>query len=715
MWNEFEKYKSELSEQYSSPVWQGGIDTEQLKTDANKILYGDGDIPSKKARAIAYILENTPICITEHDFFQDQMNHANIMLEFLNDRVWSVICETVGGDSYSEAYQSGTATPVMDFGHIAPDWDFLMKNGIVGVLKRLRHYKDINDKSKQPFYDNSILVYEAIITYINRLANAAEKYKTDKMRFCADNLRQLTVSAPQNLAQAMQLTFLIYFIQWKLDTTQIRSLGGIDRLYYPFFKRDTENKTFTIEQVRELTDDFLWKINAMRVTANTPFNICGKDENGSGNEYTLLLLEEYQKLNIFDPKMHLLYYKDTNKEIINRILKMIRSGNNSFVFINADTAEKALCKIGIEPQDAQRLTVFGCYEVSAEGNEVPCTCASYSNMAKAVEYVFTNGMDSSVNTQLGVKTGEDFKSFDDFMSAIKTQLKTIADIPMKLISRYEPFYNIVCPSPVMSASYQCSCERGLDLYSGGAKYSNSSIIGVGIATLADSCTAVKKIVFTDKIISFSELKQALLSNWNGFSRIQNICKTLCPKYGNNDNEADSIAIELAKCFADHINSKPNGRGGVFRCALFSVDTRFQFGKKTCATPDGRFSGDALSKNAAASIGQDKNGVTSLINSALKLNMTDFPGGCVADIVLHSSAVAGDDGMFAFQSLLQTYMNQGGASIHFNVLDPKSLIAAQKEPEKYRNLQIRLCGWNVRFVDLSKKEQDEFILQASAEQ
>lgn len=498
MWNEFEKYKSELSEQYSSPVWQGGIDTEQLKTDANKILYGDGDIPSKKARAIAYILENTPICITEHDFFQDQMNHANIMLEFLNARVWSVICETVGGDSYSEAYQSGTATPVMDFGHIAPDWDFLMKNGIVGVLKRLRHYKDINDKSKQPFYDNSILVYEAIITYINRLANAAEKYKTDKMRFCADNLRQLTVSTPQNLAQAMQLTFLIYFIQWKLDTTQIRSLGGIDRLYYPFFKRDTENKTFTIEQVRELTDDFLWKINAMRVTANTPFNICGKDENSSGNEYTLLLLEEYQKLNIFDPKMHLLYYKDTNKEIINRILKMIRSGNNSFVFINADTAEKALCKIGIEPQDAQRLTVFGCYEVSAEGNEVPCTCASYSNMAKAVEYVFTNGMDSSVNTQLGVKTGEDFKSFDDFMSAIKTQLKTIADIPMKLISRYEPFYNIVCPSPVMSASYQCSCERGLDLYSGGAKYSNSSIIGVGIATLADSCAAVKKIVFKGK-------------------------------------------------------------------------------------------------------------------------------------------------------------------------------------------------------------------------
>ena len=236
MWNEFEKYKSELSEQYSSPVQQGGIDTEKLKTDENKILYGNGDIPSKKARAIAYILENTPICITEHDFFQDQMNHANIMLEFLNDRVWSVICETVGGDSYSEAYQSGTATPVMDFGHIAPDWDFLMKNGIVGVLKRLRHYKDINDKSKQPFYDNSILVYEAIITYINRLANAAEKYKTDKMRFCADNLRQLTVSAPQNLAQAMQLTFLIYFIQWKLDTTQIRSLGGIDRLYYPFFK-----------------------------------------------------------------------------------------------------------------------------------------------------------------------------------------------------------------------------------------------------------------------------------------------------------------------------------------------------------------------------------------------------------------------------------------------------------------------------------------------
>ena len=276
----------------------------------------------------------------------------------------------------------------MDFGHIAPDWEFLMKKGIVGVLERLHRLKKTSDKSKYEFYDNCTAVYEAIIAYIKRLASVAEKFKTDKMRFCAENLTQLTVSAPQNIAQAMQLTFLIYLIQWRLDGTQIRSLGGIDRLYYPFFKNDVESKTFTLDQIRELTDDFLWKISATKVQANTPFNICGKD---------------------------------------------------------------------------------------------------------------------------------------------------------------------------------------------------------------------------------------------------------------------------------------------------------------------------------------KNGVTALINSILKLNLENFPGSCVADIVLHRSAVCGTDGMSAFYSLLKTYMNCGGASIHFNVLDPQSLIAAQKEPEKYKNLQIRLCGWNVRFIDLNKKEQDEFIIKSTMAQ
>lgn len=715
MWNEFEKHKSELYGQYSVNNWQDGQPPDVLKENVYKILSADADTASKKSTAIAYILKNARIAISENEFFQDALDHQYIMQDFLWNRSQAVISETVGREYYSQIYQSGTATPVMDFGHIAPDWEFLMKNGIAGVLERLRRLKNANDKSKYEFYDNCIVVYEAIITYIKRLASAAGKFKTDKMRFCAENLRQLTISAPQNIAQAMQLTFLIYLIQWRLDGTQIRSLGGIDRLFYPFFKNDTENKTFTVDQIRELTDDFLWKISAMKVQANTPFNICGKDENGSGNDYTMLLLEEYQKLDIYDPKMHVLYYNDTKPEIIEKILEMIRKGNNSFVFINADVSEKALIKIGISPSDAKRLTVYGCYEVSAEGTEVPCTCASYSNMAKAVEYVFTNGIDCMTNMQMGAKTGESFENFDEFLNAVKLQLKTVADIPMNVIRKYEPYYNLICPSPVMSSTYKCSCERGLDLYSGGAKYSNSSIIGVGIATLVDSCAAVKKIVFDDKTVSFSELKQALVSDWNGYEKIRNLCVNLCPKYGNGDNEADIIAKDLAKCYASHINNKPNGRGGVFRCALFSVDTRFQFGEKTLATPDGRFHGEPLSKNAAASIGMDKNGVTALINSVLKLDLENFPGGCVADIVLHRSAVRGADGMSAFHSLLKTYMNCGGASIHFNVLNPQSLIAAQKEPEKYKNLQIRLCGWNVRFVDLNKKEQDEFILKSAMAQ
>jgi formate C-acetyltransferase len=163
-----------------------------------------------------------------------------------------------------------------------------------------------------------------------------------------------------------------------------------------------------------------------------------------------------------------------------------------------------------------------------------------------------------------------------------------------------------------------------------------------------------------------------------------------------------------------VNGVPNGRGGVFRWGQFSVNIRSIFGEKCAASPDGRYFGEALSKNAVAAVGQDKGGVTALLASVLKLRADRIPDGCVADVVLHSSAVKGEEGMAAFEALLTTFMASGGGSVHFNVLSPEVLLKAQAEPEKYRNLQIRLCGWNVRFVNLNKQEQDEFILQAAQE-
>lgn len=282
---------------------------------------------------------------------------------------------------------------------------------------------------------------------------------------------------------------------------------------------------------------------------------------------------------------------------------------------------------------------------------------------------------------------------------------------MNYITEIEKHYDEIFPDPIHSAMYDDSVEKGIDVYEGSAKYNNSSMYYYFIATLVDSMTAVKKIVFEDKIVTFDQLCEILKNNWEGNEKIRAIVRNMPEKYGNNNPVADEITKDITDFCASLTNNRPNGRGGVFKASCFSIDRGFPTGEKTMATPDGRYAGEPLSKNLCASTAMDKNGITALINSVTKIDHTKFPNGTVLDVVLHPSAVSGEDGLDAFYGILKTYMNKGGLAMHGNVFNPEILKAAQKTPEKYSTLQVRVCGWNAYFVNLSKAEQDAFIKQA----
>lgn len=715
MFNRFEQDKDILKLQYEKDNWADGMKIEDLFVGVDNVIskYINTSFGKAKAEAIAYILRNAEIEVNPLDIFADKINCSDIMPNLREER--KEILKNSLGNIEVPFSQSGAFDALMDFGHISSDWDYLISNGIVGVIENLEKYRSLHldDAEKLEFYDNSLTVYRAIIDLFFRIAVLAEQTGTKQSLFVAENMKALAISKPKTVAQAMQLTLIMYNIQTNLDSTIVRSLGGIDHIYYPFYKNDIESGLFTEVDERNIVKYFLWKISAIKAIANTPFYIGGKDANGNDmtNDFTYLLLEEYRKLDIYDPKIHVMCNDRLPQKLIDMVFETIREGKNSFVFMNTDVAIKSLEKIGISSEDAKRLTVYGCYEPAAEGTEIPSTCGGLVNMAKAVELAVYNGVDVITNEAIGLKTGEEFNNFEEFLIAVKLQLKHITVACMDIISKFEPHYKDVCTSPIMSATYKSSLESGKDLYSGGAKYNNTSIVGMGIATLTDSCMAVKKLVFEEKIISFKNLKQVLLNDWKNNENLLLLAKNKCLKYGNNNKEADSIAVELFDVFANEINNRPNGRNGVFRCGLFSVDWRFGFGEKTSATPDGRRCGETLSKNVCAVTGQDKNGVTALIQSILKFNSEKIPDGCVTDIVLHHSAVSGEDGLVALNGLLKAFLSGGGSSIHFNVLNPTVLRDAQKHPEKYQNLQVRLCGWNVRFIDLSNIEQNEFILQA----
>jgi formate C-acetyltransferase len=232
-----------------------------------------------------------------------------------------------------------------------------------------------------------------------------------------------------------------------------------------------------------------------------------------------------------------------------------------------------------------------------------------------------------------------------------------------------------------------------------------------IASFVDSVCAVKKFVFDEKRFTFEELGEILKSNWTANPKLRAEALRISEKYGNSNTLADELTVWVSELCARLTNNKPNGRGGVFKAALFSINHCYPEGKNVMATPDGRLAGEPISKNLCASTAQDKNGITALINSVTKIDHAAFPTGSVLDVVIHPSAVSGEDGLDAFLGILKTYIARGGYALHGNVFDANQLRRAQREPEKYKNLQVRVCGWNSYFLNLSPEEQDAFIRQA----
>lgn len=703
MYNSFDNCKNEIKENMNKNSFSCGMSLDELKVSLNQVKekYKNESISKIKAELIAFILGNAGIDICDGDIFAFRINHGDFMIDFLNANKSNPECAKIT-ESIKNYNETKTFYADMDFGHIAPDWQYVLDKGISGIIGDLEEEsKKHTEKGKNAYYNDRIYVYNAIKKFFLRYSELALETGGKKGQFIADNLRFLAENPPATLAQAMQLMLMIYIIQTKLDTVIVRSLGGLDRMFYPFYKSDLESGRYKREELEEILKYFYFDISCMKVTANMPFYICGVDENGNdtSNEFTFILLDVYRQLDIYDPKIHIMYHENINRDIVNIVLEMIREGKNSFVFMNTKLASDALEAIGVSSDDAKRVIVYGCYEPAAEGTEIAATCGGMVNLVKAVENV--------------LYSGKNFDMFEAFYDAVVNEIISYTKLCMDTIAAYEPNYKNVCPSLIMSPTFKDSRENGIDVYEGGARYNNTSIVGVGLATLVDSLVVIKRVVFEGKLKTLDELKEILLSNWEKDEKLRLTVKNRYAKFGNNNKEADSLATDIYEQFANVINGKKNGRGGVFRCGMFSVDWRYFMGRKTGATPDGRKSGEPLAKNLAASLGQDKKGVTSYLNSLLKLDGKKCPDGYVADVVLHSSAVQGEDGMAAFKGLLDTFMKNGGFSVHFNVLNKETLINAQKEPDKYRNLQIRLCGWNVLFVDLNKEQQDEFIKQSEA--
>ena len=663
----------------------------------------ESDVLKADCDIIIYLLEHCQITFGPEDRFFGSVNCGGVMQKVIRERLQPYIQQLKQSPLW-EGHAARAYSGSYDFGHTSAQWESVISLGIFGLRCRIAEYREYAPQEKHAFYDDIGRVYDAALRFMKRAAAEAARCGKREM---AEGLEFLSENPPENLFQAMQTSVVYYILQQMFDGTILRTMGRLDRLFYPFFVKEDR------EVAEALLLDYIRQIDRFEAAANIPFAICGSDLDGRWvvNELSYLLLRTYQKAGTVNTKLHLLYVPGMPDDIVELALDGVRHGDNSIVFMSDPQIIRSLEKLGADHVDAVNYHVVGCYECGAEG-ELTCSCNARVNIPKALELTLNDGVDMLTGIRIGLANERPLDSFENLYAQFQRQLAQMCRCAMEETDIFEPHYAKLHGAPILSGTYLSALERGEDLYCGqGAKYNNSSLNAIGLATAADSLCAIRKLVYEDGTVTLAELVELLKNDWAGAEALRLRIKNKFPKFGMGDARADALAKDIADTLAYVVSGKPNKKKGCWRLGLFSIDWRWELGEKCAASADGRKTGETLSQNSGATFGADREGATAHLLSVASIDSTNTPNGTIADLDLHTSAVRGSNGLRSMVATLKTYFDLGGFAVHYNVLDTQVLREAKAHPDRYPNLQVRLCGWNVLFNTLSEREKDDFIARS----
>lgn len=739
IWNTFERDRKILDSMYRNAVYDPATGREYpvLKQEAQKLLENLGDVPHPiaKAKIVEHILNNVQLGLCPEDWFgilwdaQRVTNKINAGCDF--DKIARVSLYKWQSELYAgelacyndprciQAREAKLIVIYPDYDHSTPCWHDILSLGLNGLLERVLDYQaksDHSDPKKQAFFEGIVLTYRALIRFMGRLAAYVEAHESagPKMPLLAKALRSIETGAPQNTYEALLLALIYWKVQENIESQRARTLGGVDTLYRDFYRRDVQNRTFDAAQIKELFKFFMNHFSAMNVRYQQPMYFNSQDEEGNDQvtDFTWLIFNAYDEANIYDPKLQVRISPKTPDSFLRRILEAIRGGNSSISIINDEIAFKTLRKCGATVEEARTFLMSGCWDYTVKDREAK-TIPFRLNMGTLLELVFHRGTDPETGFKIGCDTGDpaEFKTFDDFKNAFERQFDDILSYCMNIIEHFERKLDVINPANMYSATMREALEKGEDAYATGAKYCNTSLCIGCLATAVDSLAAIRKFVFDRKLVSMKELVSALDADWKGYETLRKTILDDPDKYGNGSEFADGIMLDLQDFIASRINGRPNARGGIYKNGQITIDFNVVWGKVTGATPDGRHAGEPLSKNLCPNTGMNRRGILEEMRSICKMDMTNFSHAGMYDFVIHPTVVEGEEGLDTLATLVRTYFKMGGHSIQGNIFDAGVLRDAQAHPEKYQTLQVRVCGWNVYFVNLSRVEQDLFIAQA----
>jgi pyruvate formate-lyase/glycerol dehydratase family glycyl radical enzyme len=556
-------------------------------------------------------------------------------------------------------------------------------------------------------------------------AGEGEPGRKRELEEMADICSRVPAHRPGTFWEALQYYWFVHLgVITELNTWDSFNPGRLDQHLLPFYKRDVESGILTKERAHELLQSFWIKFNnqpappKVGVTAqesNTYTDFClinlgGVTDDGSDavNELTYLILDVIEEMRLLQPSSMVQISRRNPDNYLLRALRIVRTGFGQPSLFNTEAIIEELLRQGKSIEDARNGGASGCVETGAFGKE-SYILTGYFNLTKILEITLHNGTDPRSGELIGIETGDpaEFYSFDELYGAFEQQLRHFIDIKIEGNLTIERLWARHLPAPFLSLLIDDCIEKGMDYNGGGARYNSSYIQGVGLGTLTDSLAAIRYHVYDKGTLGMDEFLDALDSDFAGREELRTRLLGKTPKYGNDDDYPDGIASRVFESFFEAVDGRPNTKGGHFRINMLPTTSHVYFGSVIDATADGRRAGEPLSEGISPVQGADRKGPTAVLKSASKIDHLKT-GGTLLNQKFTPQVLADDEGLEKLGHLIRSYFSMNGHHIQFNVVTAETLRKAQQEPEKHRDLIVRVAGYSDYFVDLGEELQNEII-------
>lgn len=634
-------------------------------------------------------------------------------------------------------------------------------------------------QKKSRFLKAVMISCDAAIEYARRYARLALK----EAEVCADPVRkkellqiaQNCANVPEKGATGFyEACQSFWFVQQLLQIESSGhsiSPGRFDQYMYPYYKKDLDSGRITREFAQELMDCIWVKLNDLNKCRDAASaegfagyslfqNLIAGGQNEDGidvtNDLSFMSIQASMHVFLPQPSLSVRVWNGTPHEFLIRAAELTRTGIGLPAYYNDEVIIPSLMSRGLTLQDARDYNIIGCVEPQKAGKTEGWHDAAFFNMCRPLELVFSNGMDKGV--RIGPATGnvEDMTTFEQFYDAYKAQMEYAIQLLVNADNAIDMAHAQRCPLPFLSSMVDDCMKVGKTVQEGGAVYNFTGPQGFGVANMADSLYAVKKLVYDEKKITMGELKEALATNYGkglgaedvaamtaeianelkeagktiGEKEVAAILNTVVaaseapevkangerilkliekvPKFGNDIPEVDEFARDVAYTYTKPLQNYKNPRGGSFQAGLYPVSANVPLGAQTGATPDGRLAYQPVADGVSPSAGKDVNGPTAAANSVSRLDHSIASNGTLFNQKFHPSALSGRNGLENFVGLIRSYFDQKGSHMQFNVVSRETLLDAQKHPEQYKHLVVRVAGYSALFTTLSKSLQDDII-------